>query len=110
MDIGFDHNSLRGGLQPWPAAASSRDGSALSPDWFGLRARLAAAYLYRRTQADAAVGAVGAGGSFAAAAARTLAACRDGQRYVNPIALGNGKGRAGIHDDAAGAPEPGDRG
>lgn len=79
-------------------------------DWLGLRARLDAAHSARRQLLAELAVAGPAGGSFAPAAAETIAGFDQALASVNPNDLGDGKPRQGMGDNVTGASPVGDRG
>ncbi len=91
MDTGFDtlHRAWTG-RQAAPGQPAG--------DWAGLRARLAAAHAARRTLLAQSGGAGRASGSFAPAAAESLAGFDQALASVNPNDLGDGKPPRGMGD------------
>ncbi|MGH6787862.1 MAG: hypothetical protein ACREBO_13615 [Novosphingobium sp.] len=91
MDTGFEtiHRA-------WAARAATASGQA--GDWAGLRARLAAAHSARRVLLAASAPAAPAKGSFAPAAAESLAALGEVLASVNRNDLGDGKPARGMGD------------
>ena len=79
-------------------------------DWLGLRARLAAAHSARRALLTELGIAGPAGGSFAPAAAESLAGFGQALAAVNPNDLGDGKSPRRMGINVADASPAGDRG
>jgi hypothetical protein len=106
MEIELHHKA-------WPQLQSQhavRQDAQPLLDWQGLRARLMAAHALRREVAAEPAQPAFANASFNRSVAHELAALCDESYVVNPTALGDGKGRADIGDNIAGAFTPGDRG
>jgi hypothetical protein len=76
-------------------------GPRAHPDWFGLRARLDAAYCARRALLDESARAASRRGSFGRGASAALATLPDNTLVINPNDLGDGKPHAGKESEVA---------
>jgi hypothetical protein len=96
MDLSFDHKDWQ---QAFPVGTAQR-GCDFTPDWYALRARLAAAFSARREFAQADCRKTKTSGSFDQMSALALAGFHNSSRPINLTALGNGKSNGGIASHA----------